>query len=251
MTATEGRVDGKVCLVTGATSGVGAATAEGLARRGATVVIVGRDPAKCAATVARIRAATGRASVEHLRADLSSRAEVRALADAFRRRHRRLDVLVNNAGAMFTERREGVDGIEMTLALNHLGYFLRRIQVWVFQDFIRTLGSIDLRPAQYSVLSVIAANRGLSQADVAQLLGIERARLVRLLDRLERRGLTQRLASPVDRRSHALHLTPAGQALLKRARALAQVHEANLVEKLGAANHARLLEALREFGTRR
>ena len=82
-----------------------------------------------------------------------------------------------------------------------------------------------LRPAQYSVLSVIAANRGLSQADVAQLLGIERARLVRLLDRLEQRGLTQRLASPVDRRSHALQLTPAGQALLKRARALAQVHE--------------------------
>lgn len=133
----------------------------------------------------------------------------------------------------------------------HLGYFLRRVQVWVFQDFIRTLSSIDLRPAQYSVLSVIAANRGLSQADVAQLLGIERARLVRLLDRLEKRGLTQRLASPVDRRSHALQLTPAGQALLKRARALAQVHEGNLVDKLGIANHARLIEALRAFDARR
>jgi DNA-binding MarR family transcriptional regulator len=133
----------------------------------------------------------------------------------------------------------------------HLGYFLRRIQVWVFQDFIRTLASIDLRPAQYSVLSVIAANRGLSQADVAQVLGIERARLVRLLDRLEKRGLTQRLASPVDRRSHALQLTPAGQALLKRARALAQVHEGNLIEKLGVANHARLIEALRAFDARR
>jgi DNA-binding MarR family transcriptional regulator len=134
---------------------------------------------------------------------------------------------------------------------SHLGYFLRRVQVWVFQDFIRTLSSIDLRPAQYSVLSVIAANRGLSQADVAQLLGIERARLVRLLDRLEKRGLTQRLASPVDRRSHALQLTPAGQALLKRARALAEVHEGNLVEKLGVTNHARLIEALREFDARR
>ena len=134
---------------------------------------------------------------------------------------------------------------------SHLGYFLRRVQVWVFQDFIRTLSSIDLRPAQYSVLSVIGANRGLSQADVAQLLGIERARLVRLLDRLEKRGLTQRLASPVDRRSHALQLTPAGQALLKRARALAQVHEGNLIEKLGVANHARLIEALRAFDARR
>jgi DNA-binding MarR family transcriptional regulator len=133
----------------------------------------------------------------------------------------------------------------------HLGYFLRRVQVWVFQDFIRTLSSIDLRPAQYSVLSVIGANRGLSQADVAQLLGIERARLVRLLDRLEKRGLTQRLASPVDRRSHALQLTPAGQALLKRAKALATVHEGNLVEKLGVANHARLIDALRDFDARR
>jgi DNA-binding MarR family transcriptional regulator len=141
--------------------------------------------------------------------------------------------------------------LSLGLLDSHLGYFLRRIQVWVFQDFIRTLSSVDLRPAQYSVLSMIAANRGLSQADVAQVLGIERARLVRLLDRLEKRGLTQRLASPVDRRSHALQLTPAGQALLKRARALAQVHEANLVEKLGVANHARLIEALREFDGRR
>src|SRR5262245_840414 len=59
----------------------------------------------------------------------------------------------------------------------HLGYFLRRAQVAVFQDFIRTLAAVDIRPAQYSVLVVIGANAGLSQADVAQTLGIERARL--------------------------------------------------------------------------
>jgi DNA-binding MarR family transcriptional regulator len=133
----------------------------------------------------------------------------------------------------------------------HLGYFLRRVQVWVFQDFIRTLASIDLRPAQYSVLAVIGANRGLSQADVAQLLGIERARLVRLLNRLEKRGFTQRLASPTDRRSHALQLTPAGQALLKRAKALAAIHEANLQQRFGAGNHARMMEALRGFDAQR
>jgi DNA-binding MarR family transcriptional regulator len=133
----------------------------------------------------------------------------------------------------------------------HLGYFLRRVQVWVFQDFIKTLATIDLRPAQYSVLAVIGANRGLSQADVAQLLGIERARLVRLLHRLEKRGLTQRLASPNDRRSHALQLTTAGQALLKRAKALAGVHEANLMQRFGTANHARMMAALREFEARR
>mgnify|MGYP003694514055 CR=1 FL=1 len=93
----------------------------------------------------------------------------------------------------------------------HLGYFIRRLQVWVFQDFIRTLAPVDIRPAQYSVLVVIAANPGLSQSDLADRLGIERARLVRVLDKLERRGLTQRLASPTDRRSHALRLTREGQ----------------------------------------
>jgi DNA-binding MarR family transcriptional regulator len=129
----------------------------------------------------------------------------------------------------------------------HLGYFLRRAQVWVFQDFIQTLSSIDIRPAQYSVLTVIGANPGLSQADVAETLGIERARLVRLLDRLQKRGLTRRMASPIDRRSHSLQLTAAGKDMLKRAKALASMHEARLLERLGAANHRMVMEALRDF----
>jgi len=129
----------------------------------------------------------------------------------------------------------------------HLGYFLRRAQVSVFQDFIQALSSINIRPAQYSVLVVIGANPGLSQADVSELLGIERARLVRLLDRLEKRGLTQRLASPVDRRSHALKLTAAGRAIVKRAKALAAIHETRLLERLGAANHKMMIDALCDF----
>ena len=156
-----------------------------------------------------------------------------------------------NGGKTGPDHRSGGRPLSLGVLDGHLGYFLRRIQVWVFQDFIRTLASVDLRPAQYSVLAVIGANRGLSQADVAQLLGIERARLVRLLDRLEKRGLTQRLASPVDRRSHALQLTSAGQALLKRAKMLAAVHEANLLQRFGAANHERMMEALRGFKARR
>jgi DNA-binding MarR family transcriptional regulator len=128
----------------------------------------------------------------------------------------------------------------------HLGYFARRFQVWVFQDFIRTLAAVDIRPAQYSVLVVIGANPGLSQSDLADLLGIERARLVRLLDKLERRGLTERQAA-ADRRSHALHLTREGQKLLRRARSLAEAHEARLVEKLGPAQHTLLIDMLRNF----
>ena len=129
----------------------------------------------------------------------------------------------------------------------HLGYYLRRAQLWIFQDFIRTLDTLDVKPAEFSVLAVIGGNKGLSQADVAQRLGIERARLVRLLDRLERRGLTQRLPSPTDRRSHVLRLTPSGQQTLKRAKALVMMHEERLIERLGPEPHRMMLDALRGF----
>lgn len=129
---------------------------------------------------------------------------------------------------------------------NHLGYSIRRLQVWVFQDFIRRLREIDIRPAQFSVLVVISSNPGLSQADVAESLGIERARLVHLLDLLEERQLIQRLRSTEDRRSHSLHLTAEGQRVLKRAQALAMEHEAKLESILGADHRSRLLQILRD-----
>lgn len=115
---------GKTCLVTGATSGMGQVTARALAQRGATVVIVGRDPARSADAADRIKQQTGNPAVELLLADLSSQAQIRKLAEQFMSRHQRLDVLVNNAGSLFMSRRESVDGIEMTFALNHLTYFL-------------------------------------------------------------------------------------------------------------------------------
>lgn len=130
---------------------------------------------------------------------------------------------------------------------DRLGYFIRRAQVSIFQDFIRSLSAIDIRPAQYSVLVVIGANPGLSQSDLADTLGIERARLVRLLDRLEKRGLTKRLPAPQDRRSHALQLTAEGQKLLKRANTLSEQHEARMVGKFGEETYRTLIEQLREF----
>ncbi len=129
----------------------------------------------------------------------------------------------------------------------HLGYFARRLQVWIFQDFVRTLATFDIRPAQFSVLVVIEANSGLSQADLSERLGIERARLVRLLDELEKRGLIQRQSSPLDRRSHALVLTREGQKSLKRMKVLAAEHEANLTKRLGATQRETLLGLLRDF----
>jgi DNA-binding MarR family transcriptional regulator len=130
---------------------------------------------------------------------------------------------------------------------DHLGYFVRRLQIWIFQDFIRTLSRIDISPAEFSVLVVASANRGLSQAVLAQTLGIERARLARLLHRLEARGLIQRLQSASDGRRHALQLTPQGRSLLARAKQLAARHEKRLVQKLGAERHDLLLTTLRDL----
>jgi len=115
---------GKICMVTGATSGIGKATAIGLAKHGATVVIVGRNENKCKATSARIKHQTKNSSVDFLLADLSDQTQIRDLATEFKRRHDRLHVLVNNAGARFMQYRKTLQGVEMTLALNHLAYFL-------------------------------------------------------------------------------------------------------------------------------
>jgi NAD(P)-dependent dehydrogenase (short-subunit alcohol dehydrogenase family) len=116
-------LSGKTVLITGATNGIGRAAATGLTKLGASLVVVGRSPAKTDVTVQELRA-LGLGPVEGLVADLSSIAEVRRLADEFRRQHDRLDVLVNNAGAIFASRQLSADGYEMTFALNHLSYFL-------------------------------------------------------------------------------------------------------------------------------
>ena len=115
---------GKTCLVTGATSGIGEVAALELAKMGAKVVLVGRSREKADATLDRIKRASGNPSVEYLLADLSSQDEVHQLAQGIKASYPRIDVLINNAGAMFSPRKESVDGIEMTWALNHLGYFL-------------------------------------------------------------------------------------------------------------------------------
>jgi retinol dehydrogenase-12 len=115
---------GKVALITGGTQGIGKETARGLARLGATVVLVARDQRRGEAAISDIKASSNNPAVEMLMADLSSQADVRNLAKVFASRHEHLHVLVNNAGNHFPRRRVSVDGIEMSLALNHLASFL-------------------------------------------------------------------------------------------------------------------------------
>jgi NAD(P)-dependent dehydrogenase (short-subunit alcohol dehydrogenase family) len=114
----------KICLITGATSGIGRATAMALAKMGAKVIVAGRDEERCQNTVAQINRETGNSNADYVLADLSVQAQVRALAAEFKSRYEHLDVLVNNAGAVFFRRQVSADGIEMTFALNHLAYFL-------------------------------------------------------------------------------------------------------------------------------
>jgi len=117
-------MNGKICLVTGGTNGIGKSAAQALAKMGATVVIVGRNAPKTAQVVKEIRAISGNNKVDSLPADLSSQQAVRQLAEEFKRRYQHLHVLLNNVGAAFMKRELSVDGIEMTFALNHLAYFL-------------------------------------------------------------------------------------------------------------------------------
>src|SRR5438105_1169400 len=112
---------GKTVLVTGGTSGIGKATAVGLARLGARVGITGRDTARAEAAAAEIRAASNNSAVDAFAADLSSRTEVRRLA---RECYAQLDVLVNNVGGFWAHRHLTADGLEHTFALNHLAPFL-------------------------------------------------------------------------------------------------------------------------------
>jgi NAD(P)-dependent dehydrogenase (short-subunit alcohol dehydrogenase family) len=114
----------QICLITGSTRGIGREIALGLAQRGARVVLVGRDEQRGRAVAEELRAESANREIEFLAADLSSQQSIRELATEYRRRHRRLDVLINNAGALYPRRQITVDGLERTLALNHLAYFL-------------------------------------------------------------------------------------------------------------------------------
>ena len=111
-------------MVTGATDGIGKVTVRVLAEQGARVIAAGRNRPKAERVVQEIRAETGNPAVDYLLADFASQAQVRRMAAQYQERYDRLDVLINNAGAYFLSRQESEDGIEMTLAVNHLAPFL-------------------------------------------------------------------------------------------------------------------------------
>ncbi len=124
MPTVKSSMHGKICMVTGANSGIGKATALALAQMGATVVMVCRDRARGEEARREITTKSRKNAVDLLLVDLSSQQSIRQLIGNFKQRYTHLHVLINNAGAAFTGRRETVDGLEMTFAVNYLAPFL-------------------------------------------------------------------------------------------------------------------------------
>jgi NAD(P)-dependent dehydrogenase (short-subunit alcohol dehydrogenase family) len=117
-------LQGRVCIVTGASSGIGRATAQEFARMGATVALVCRNPERAEAVRNEIHTATGNEAIQVLLADLSAQAEIHRLAQELLDRYPQIHILINNAGVLNRERTTTVDGIETVFAVNHLAYFL-------------------------------------------------------------------------------------------------------------------------------
>lgn len=128
-----------------------------------------------------------------------------------------------------------------------IGYALRRAQLAVFDDFIRTLEIVGLRPAYFAALVVIELNPGQKQSVVSGALGIQRTNFVTMVDFLEQRGLLARHPCKHDRRSHELHLTEGGRSVLRQALQLHETHEARFAEKLEPGGREQLLSLLWRF----
>ena len=135
-------------------------------------------------------------------------------------------------------------GLDFGPLAQRLGYVLRRAQIAVFRDFFDTFAPFDIKPAQYSILTIIEHNPGLKQTQVCDALGIKRTNFVAMIDELEARGLARREETPGDRRSHALVLTRAGEELMPELHARAALHERRLIKSVGASRHRDMLAAL-------
>lgn len=129
MTAIALPLANKTCIITGGSTGIGFVTARILAERGASVILAARDSARGEAAVAAIRTATGRDAARFIQADLSTTAGVRGFAATIAAEMPAVNVLINNAGAMFGKRSENADGVEKTFALNHLAYYTLSLEL--------------------------------------------------------------------------------------------------------------------------
>lgn len=128
-----------------------------------------------------------------------------------------------------------------------MGYALRRAQVAVYQDFLRSVGKLEIRPVQFAALVLIGANPGISQIVVANALGLDRSAVVLLVDLLEGRQLAERRPSGTDRRAYSIVLTDGGRQLLAKLKRLAADHDRRVTADLSEEERSRLLDYLRRI----
>jgi DNA-binding MarR family transcriptional regulator len=129
------------------------------------------------------------------------------------------------------------------------GFVLRLAQLAVFGDFIAACRRFDIRPAQYSVLTVIEHNPGINQTELSGALAIKRANLVGMIDELEARGLAQRRRAAADRRTFGMFLTDRGTAVIAKLHATVREHERRVTRRLGRSARGQLFALLRTFVT--
>lgn len=188
-------MEGKICLVTGATSGIGREIAVGLARMGGTVVLVGRSRLRCEDAVKQVALQAGKPvdAIQYLVADLASQVSIRSAAEDFRDRFDNIDVLINNAGVFRARREISADGIEYTLAVNHLAPFLLtnllmemiracRARVVTTSSIAHKSGRIDFGDLQFEKRRY-GGIRAYSQSKLANILFTKE-----LANKLEGRG---------------------------------------------------------------
>jgi NAD(P)-dependent dehydrogenase (short-subunit alcohol dehydrogenase family) len=187
----------RIMLVTGATSGIGLATALGIARQGATVVMVGRSEERTRAAVEQIKTESGNPRVDFLIADLSVLSDIRRLAAEIQERYAQLHVLVNNVGAIFINGQVSSEGIEMTLALNHLGPYLLTRSLY---NLLKS--STPSRIVNVSSLAHLGARIDTSNLQFSGWKGYKRSKLANILftyemaRRSEGTGITVNALSP-------------------------------------------------------
>ncbi len=128
-----------------------------------------------------------------------------------------------------------------------IGFALRRAQFSVYQDYARTVGDLNVRPAQFAAMALIDANPGLSQTALAAAMGIDRSGAVTLIDALEERDLAVRMPSRTDRRSYAIMLTAQGQTVLSRLCERVAEHDRRMTAGLSAEERRQLIGMLRRL----
>lgn len=137
--------------------------------------------------------------------------------------------------------------IDLGLLPELVGYQLRRAQIQTFQHFASNLDDQGMRPGWFGLLVIVANNPGLSQTQLARTLGVDGSTMVAMIDRMEEKDWVRRARSETDRRSHALHLTESGAALLDEVTPKVLAHDAAIAETLSGDERADLLRLLRKI----